>query len=122
LSPGPGQQGVEVGHLGAAGDDPPEDIVEIGERLDAVELRGLDQRGSEAAIAQCRAPPSEPGNRLFLRPSAIGQIERSTVLVSISARPSSRKMVRPFLMAQRVATGQGQAGLAGDPTELLGQP
>ena len=45
---------------------------------------------SEATIAQRLAPPSLPANNAFLRPSAIGRIERSTGLVSRSMRPSSR--------------------------------
>jgi hypothetical protein len=42
------------------------------------------------AMAQWRAPPSLPANKAFLRVSAIGLISRSTTLVSISIRPSSR--------------------------------
>ena len=46
---------------------------------------------SEARIAQWSAPPSEPAKRLFLRVSARGRMERSTMLLSSSMRPSSRK-------------------------------
>jgi hypothetical protein len=42
----------------------------------------------DATVAQCAAPPSE-------RLSAIGRMERSTVLLSNSTRPSSMKRVRP---------------------------
>ena len=45
---------------------------------------------SEAMTAQLAPPSSLPANSAFLRLSAIGRIERSTVLVSISMRPSSR--------------------------------
>ena len=44
-------------------------------------------------MAHRPAPPSLPANRLFLRPSAIGLIARSTGLVSRSMRPSSMKRV-----------------------------
>src|ERR1019366_7052790 len=49
----------------------------------------------EAKIAQLSAPPSLPLNNEFFLPSAIGRIERSTVLVSTSTRPSVRNTVRP---------------------------
>src|SRR5512144_1971371 len=49
---------------------------------------------SEASTAQFSAPRSWPANRAFLRLSAIGLIERATVLESISIRPSSTKRVR----------------------------
>ena len=50
------------------------------------EARREDRRGSTPFIlqvsmseaAQCSPPPSEPAKRWFLRPSAIGRIERST--------------------------------------------
>jgi hypothetical protein len=50
---------------------------------------------SEAMIAQCSPPLSEPAKRAFLRLRAMGRIVRSTTLVSISMRPSSRKRVSP---------------------------
>src|SRR5947209_2312150 len=45
----------------------------------------------EQTVAHRSAPPSEPANRWFLRPSATGRIARSTELLSSSMRPSSRK-------------------------------
>ena len=50
---------------------------------------------SDARIAQLSAPPQLPANSEFRRPRAIGRIARSTVLESISIRPSSRKAVNP---------------------------
>jgi hypothetical protein len=50
---------------------------------------------SEAMMAQCSPPPSEPANSAFLRLSAIGRIDRSTTLLSISMRPLSMKRVSP---------------------------
>ena len=50
---------------------------------------------SEAMIAQLAPPSSLPANSAFLRLSAIGLMERSTVLESISMRPSSRKRLSP---------------------------
>ncbi len=57
----------------------------------------LDQVAATAPaeIAQVWPPPSSPQNRLFFFPMEIGRIERSTVLVSGSSRPSSRNKVRP---------------------------
>jgi hypothetical protein len=50
---------------------------------------------SEAMVAQCSAPASEPANSAFLRLSAIGLMDRSTVVEPISIRPSSMKRVKP---------------------------
>jgi len=46
---------------------------------------------SDAATAQCSAPPSEPAKSAFFRFNAIGLMLRSTTLESISIRPSSKK-------------------------------
>lgn len=46
---------------------------------------------SEAMMAQCSAPPSEPAKSVFFRFRAIGLMLRSTTLESISTRPSSMK-------------------------------
>jgi hypothetical protein len=48
----------------------------------------------EQTVAHRMPPPSEPANRWFLRPSAMGRMARSTGLLSSSMRPSSRKRVR----------------------------
>jgi hypothetical protein len=58
-------------------------------------LQSLQVSISEAMTAQCSPPPSEPANNAFLRLSAIGRIERSTMLLSISMRPSLRYRVSP---------------------------
>ena len=50
---------------------------------------------SEAWQAQFSAPSSLPANSAFFLPRAIPRIERSTVLESISMRPSSRKRLNP---------------------------
>src|SRR5690348_1854146 len=50
---------------------------------------------NEASIAQFSAPSSLPANRAFFLLRAIGRIARSTVLESISMRPSSRKRASP---------------------------
>ena len=50
---------------------------------------------SEAMQAQFSAPSSWPANNAFLRLSTIGRMPRSTLLVSSSMRPSSRKRMRP---------------------------
>ena len=55
---------------------------------------------SEARIAQCSPPPSEPAKRAFLRLSASGRIARSTLLESISMRPSPRKRHKPSQRAR----------------------
>lgn|GEM_PF-6551450 len=50
---------------------------------------------SEAIIAQFSAPASCPAKSAFLRLRAIGRMVRSTVLLSISMRPSDKKSFRP---------------------------
>lgn len=50
---------------------------------------------SEATIAQLAPPSSLPAKSAFFRFSAMGRMLRSTVFVSISMRPSSRKRLRP---------------------------
>jgi hypothetical protein len=50
---------------------------------------------SDARIAQLSAPPSLPLNNEFRLPIAIGRIERSTLLLSTSTRPSRRNSVSP---------------------------
>jgi hypothetical protein len=59
------------------------DICELGERIDVVDLAGLDQ-GRDTA--QCSAPPSDPLNSAFLRLSLMPRLDRSTVLLSSSMR------------------------------------
>src|SRR5271165_4225035 len=50
---------------------------------------------SVIASAHRSAPQSEPANNAFLRVRVWGRMARSTTLVSISTRPSSRKTTRP---------------------------
>src|SRR4051812_17334354 len=50
---------------------------------------------SEASIAQFSAPSSEPAKSAFFLLRATGRMLRSTVLESISMRPSSRKCRSP---------------------------
>ena len=72
-------------------------------------------------MAQRAAPPSEPAKRWFLRPSVIGRMARSTVLVSSSMRPSSRK--RPSaLQRERVADRFGERTARGHADELGLEP
>ncbi len=50
---------------------------------------------SKALTAQFSAPASWPAKRALLRFRAMGRIVLSTVLLSISMRPSVRKRPRP---------------------------
>jgi hypothetical protein len=67
-------------------DDLAEHVGEMGVWIDAAELTILDQRGDDCPVL---------GSSAFLRLGAIGWIDLSTVLESISILPSSRKRVRP---------------------------
>lgn len=66
-------------------DDPGDDVGEICARLDAGELRGFDERGDHVPVRGATVGADE--ERVLLG-RASGRIERSTVLKSISMRPS----------------------------------
>jgi hypothetical protein len=76
---GPRQEIVDLA-VGMAVDDLGDDVGEIGVGFDIAQLAGFDQRGDDKA---------------FFRLRAIGRMVRSTILESISMRPSSRKRVKP---------------------------
>src|SRR3546814_6737662 len=73
-----------------------EGLGQAGMRIDAAQLTVFDERGM---TAQLSPPSSEPAKSAFFRFKAKGRIDRSTVLVSSSMRPSSMKRMRP---AQRL--------------------
>lgn len=60
-----------------------ERVGETDVRIDVVELTGFDQRGDNSLVFP---HPSEPAKSAFPRLRAMGLIERSTVLESISIR------------------------------------
>ena len=55
---GPGQKLVDLA-VGVAVDDPCEHVSEIAERLDAVELAGLDERGNDSPVLSTSVRASE---------------------------------------------------------------
>ncbi len=63
-----------------------------GLRIDAARFAILDRRCDDRPVV---ATSVRTGEQAFLRLRAMGRIERSGVLESISIRPSSRKRVRP---------------------------
>jgi hypothetical protein len=73
--------------LGLPANDTLKHVGQIGLRVEIAELRRVDR---DARIDQLSAPPSLPLNNELRRPIAIGRIERSTVLLSTSTRPSRR--------------------------------
>ena len=70
---------------------------------------------SEERIAQVSPPPSSPLNNEFFFPIAIGLIDRSTVFVSGSSRPSSRKRRQTLPAFEHVVDRLDQRRLARDP-------
>ena len=74
------------------GDEALEDVGEILLGIDGVELAGLDQRGRDRPMPAAAVAARE--ERVFLV-RAGGLMARSTVLESISTRPSPRKRQRP---------------------------
>jgi hypothetical protein len=77
-----------------------QNVPEVGERLHVVELSGGQQRGDDRPA---RRTASDPANRWFLRPSAMGRMARSTVLLSSWRRPSSRNRQRALQRVSRAA-------------------
>jgi hypothetical protein len=78
--------------LRVALDDAGDDVGDIGLRIDVVELGGLDQGGEDRPVLGAAVRAGEQG---VLAGQSQGADERSTVLLSISMRPSSRNRVRP---------------------------
>src|ERR1700755_1754132 len=78
----------------------------------------------EQIVAHRAAPPSEPANRWFLRPSATGRMARSTELLSSSMLASSRKGERAGHRGSgaRVTTRRGPPAVPRNAAELLFEP
>ena len=74
-----------------------------------IELTGFDWRADHARMGSALI---RPANRAFLRLRAIGRIARSTTLVLISIRPTSRKRRSPDHSFRASADGLGAAGQA----------
>ncbi len=66
---------------------------QVGQRIDGIELAGLDQRGDDRQVLRSCVMPCE--ECAFFRLRAIGRMVRSTLLLSISMRPSVRKSFSP---------------------------
>ena len=74
-------------------------------------------------IAQWRPPLSFPAKSEFLRVIIVtGLMARSTVFVSSSRRPSSRKHNQSVPVIQRVTDRLGEGGSTRDAAELLVEP
>ena len=74
-----------------------------------IELAGFDWRADHVRMGSALI---RPANRAFLRLRAIGRMARSTTLVSISIRPTSRKRRSPDHSFRASADGLGDAGAA----------
>jgi len=84
--PVPGQEFVQLMAFGS-----PETIAPARRpNRPADRVRGAFRVDQRCRMAQLSAPPSLPLNNELRRPIAIGRIERSTVFVSTSTRPSLR--------------------------------
>jgi hypothetical protein len=75
----------------------------------------------DARIAQLSAPPSLPLNNELRLPIAIGRIERSTVLLATSTRPSRRNSVKPVPVMERIVDGLRQLRLGEELVDYLDQ-
>lgn len=115
---GPGQEIADL-VLRMTGDDAGDDLGEVGIRVDAIELRGFDQRGD---CGEYSPPPSEPADSALFRLRAIDLIERSTTLESSrrGRRRGSDQVSRPA--RERVTDCLGELALLADEGEPLAQP
>ena len=104
--------------VGMAVDDPGDDVGEVGLRIDSVEFAGSI---SEAMIAQCSPPPSEPAKRAFLRLRAMGRMARRRVGVDLDAA-IVKESGEPLPSRERVADRLGELGLLADQAEFVAQP
>ena len=68
---------------------------------------------SVATVAQVRPPPADPANNAFFRVIVCGRMARSTMLESISTRPSLRKRSRAARRESGVADRLGEFGFPG---------
>jgi hypothetical protein len=94
--------------LRVAFDDAGDGVGEVGVGIDAGELGCLCQGGDDGLMP---VAPSEPAKSAFLRLRSMGRIARSTTLLSISMRPSSRKRARAGPAGERVADLLGELAL-----------
>src|SRR5258707_10116567 len=72
--------------------------------------------------AQFSAPWSWPAKSAFLRLRTMGRMPRSTMLVSSSMRPSSRKRTSPSQWFRPITKFVGDPGLARDVRQLMLEP
>jgi len=79
-------------------DDLGEHVGEVAERLDVVQLAHLDQRSDDGPVLGAAFRAGEEG---VLRLSAIGRIDRSTVLEPISMPPYRLRSSAPAPEAAR---------------------
>lgn len=73
-------------------DDSRQYVGEVGLRIDAVEFASLDERGDDRPMLAAAVRAGKEG---ILAIESNGRMVRSTMLESISIRPSSMKRVRP---------------------------
>src|SRR3954464_9203742 len=85
--PGPGQQFAEAA-VWPVIDELGQHVSQVGMRIDAMQFAGLDQRGEHGPVF---CPFVRTSKSAFFLLRATGRMLRSTVLESISMRPSSRK-------------------------------
>ena len=77
---------------------------------------------SEAIVAQCSPPPSEPANKAFFLFKAMGRMLRSTILESISMLAIVDEARQAFPAGQHVTDRFGELCFLADESELCAQP
>ena len=87
----PGQKLIQAA-LGMAVDDADDDVGQVAGGIDAVEFAGLDQGSDDGSVLGAAVGA---GEECIFPMRVSGRMPRSTVLESISMRPSSRKRQRP---------------------------
>ena len=115
---GPGQELVDLA-VGMAVDDPGEHVGEIAERLDAVELAGLDQRGDDGPMLGAAVGAGEERVLAVERDRADGAFDHVAVDLDAAVVEEAGQA---FPARERVADRLGELGLLADQSELLAQP
>ena len=88
--PAPGQQPLGLVRLDPARDHPLEHVGQPRQGLDPVQLGGRHQARHDRPVP---CPSSEPANKAFLRPKAIGRRARSGIVRTISPVPALRPLL-----------------------------
>ena len=105
--------------VGMAVDDPGDDVGEVGLRIDAVELAGLDQRGDDRPVLAAAVGAGEESVLAVEGDGADGAFDDVGVDLDAAVVEEAGEA---FPARERVADRLGELGLLADQGELVAQP